>query len=301
MSLNKVGSVNDKYKRQSFSIRISDELSKELLKFLQIKDKFKLESVSKQFQRTIFVKQLDFKFVFKLKHSDFVMKCCGCFITNGINLISMESTLKKCPNIERITFQTNTYIDDYDNDYIDSSFDQITDLIIKYCPHLNLIATDHFIDDLIDGKSGDKFVQKFGSNVSIELYYNPLQSTEYKKYWRPSVFAHFKTVYIKRPVYFQEGSLVNVKEFNIRFDEYWFNLNNLKSNRETLTHLSVHSGSDTIRQFSMVLNEIPNLTNLVHLEVGFPGKMSHYLIIEGLDAIGVKCVQIKSISYYVLI
>ena len=44
-------------KRQSFDERICDDLSEVILQYLSIEDKLKFESVSKQFQRTVFVKQ----------------------------------------------------------------------------------------------------------------------------------------------------------------------------------------------------------------------------------------------------
>src|SRR5437868_13536406 len=44
-------------KRQSFDDRVCDDLSEELLQYLTIEDKLRLECVSKQFQRTVFKKQ----------------------------------------------------------------------------------------------------------------------------------------------------------------------------------------------------------------------------------------------------
>ena len=52
--LNEFQSKDDKYRRDSFDDRFCDDLSEVLLQFLPIKDKLKLECVSKQFQRTIF-------------------------------------------------------------------------------------------------------------------------------------------------------------------------------------------------------------------------------------------------------
>ena len=44
----------DNYRRNSFEDRFCDDLSEVLLQFLSPKDKFRLECVSKQFQRTVF-------------------------------------------------------------------------------------------------------------------------------------------------------------------------------------------------------------------------------------------------------
>ena len=47
-------SKEDNYRRDSFEDRFCDDLSQVLLQFLSLEDKFKLEYVSKQFQRTVF-------------------------------------------------------------------------------------------------------------------------------------------------------------------------------------------------------------------------------------------------------
>ncbi len=52
----KLNPSNDEIKRQSFDERISDDLCKLILQFLSPHDKFRVECVSKQFQRTVFQK-----------------------------------------------------------------------------------------------------------------------------------------------------------------------------------------------------------------------------------------------------
>ena len=54
MSLSKIRRIDDNYRRDSFDERVCYDLSEVLLQFLPIEDKFKFESVSKQFQRTVF-------------------------------------------------------------------------------------------------------------------------------------------------------------------------------------------------------------------------------------------------------
>src|SRR5437868_15325708 len=41
----------------SFDVRVWDDLSEELLQYLTIEDKLRLECVSKQFQRTVFMRE----------------------------------------------------------------------------------------------------------------------------------------------------------------------------------------------------------------------------------------------------
>ena len=47
---------SDSQKKDSFDARVCDDLSEELLQYLPIEDKLRLESVSKQFRRTLFQK-----------------------------------------------------------------------------------------------------------------------------------------------------------------------------------------------------------------------------------------------------
>ena len=60
MSLKSVQKFEDKNKRRdSYEERVCDDLSEVLLQYLSLEERFRLESVSKQFQRTVFEKQLN--------------------------------------------------------------------------------------------------------------------------------------------------------------------------------------------------------------------------------------------------
>ena len=50
---------SNSHKRQSFSDRICDDLCEEILQYLSLEDKLKLEGVSKQFQRTVLNKHYE--------------------------------------------------------------------------------------------------------------------------------------------------------------------------------------------------------------------------------------------------
>ena len=80
-------------KRQSFSERICDDLCEEILKFLPIEDRFRLEGVSKQFQRTIFKSQKVFYLDIE-DNLDKLLKKCGilqkkCLNVNQIKIWSL--------------------------------------------------------------------------------------------------------------------------------------------------------------------------------------------------------------------
>ena len=54
--LQKIGSKDDNYRRDSFEDRFCDDLSQFILQFLSLEDKLRLECVSKRFQRSVFEK-----------------------------------------------------------------------------------------------------------------------------------------------------------------------------------------------------------------------------------------------------
>ena len=89
------------FNRQSFSERICDDLCEEILQYLSLEDKLKLEGVSKQFQRTIFKKH--YELTIDSNNSKFKNKDKYLYIENQfLDLKSLEVLLKKCPNITSI-------------------------------------------------------------------------------------------------------------------------------------------------------------------------------------------------------
>ena len=55
----KIQLKEDNYRRDSFDDRFCDDLCEEILQYLSLEDKLRLECVSKQFQRTIFQRQYE--------------------------------------------------------------------------------------------------------------------------------------------------------------------------------------------------------------------------------------------------
>ena len=54
LNVKKVESKEDNYRRDSFEDRFCDDLCEDILQYLPLKDRFRFECVSKQFQRTVF-------------------------------------------------------------------------------------------------------------------------------------------------------------------------------------------------------------------------------------------------------
>ena len=98
-------------KRQSFDERICDDLSEVILKYLSLKDALRLECVSKQFQRTVFVSQNSLDF-YSIK----------------ISTESLKQLLKKIPNLKQIIGENSTFNSDGTNEVIFKNCDKLTDI-----------------------------------------------------------------------------------------------------------------------------------------------------------------------------
>ena len=118
------------FRRDSFDQRICDDLSEVILQYLPIKDKFRFECVSKQFQRTLYV-----------KHNQILIHP---FVKNGfIQLIPIEKILRKCPNITSIRSHGQTLkiwplVSSCFNSHL------LVDLIQRYCHQLVEVSGDLF-------------------------------------------------------------------------------------------------------------------------------------------------------------
>ena len=96
---------SNSHKRQSFSERICDDLCEEILQYLSLEDKLKLEGVSKQFQRTVLKKHYELTIV--SNNISVSNKSNYVYIENTFNhLKSLEVLLKKCPNITSIDLRS---------------------------------------------------------------------------------------------------------------------------------------------------------------------------------------------------
>ena len=248
---------------KSFSDRICD-LCEEILQYLPLEHKLRLECVSKQFQRTAFVKQyslslnLDDNIRFSSEYNEIEKK--------EKYMKSVESVLKKCPKIRRFdshiletenlrsfkTFKCQTFHEIRKN---------IIQLLTKYCNHLTeLIARLYISKDT-------EFYQKFGSKLE---YFSPC-----------SYFLYFQTFELFPN---QQIFWLNLKRFDT-FDEIPLELRQLKRLtiycpeekehmvREVLqkfnkiTHLSLDLYTDFEKSALNSFQDSPLLQNLIELKI----------------------------------
>ena len=145
-------------KRQLFDERVCDDLCEEILQYLSLEDKLKLEGVSKQFQRSIFKKQYELN-VNNMAFDDHDQSSAHdyCF-----DLKSIESVLKKCPNIRSIILKQNS-----------SNYNEMIQLITKYCNNLVEIKAkeklDYFDDRIVRNVMNDTVFEEFQTKFRSKL------------------------------------------------------------------------------------------------------------------------------------
>ena len=112
------------YPKNSFD-RFGDDLTELILQYLTFEDKVRLECVSKQWRRLVFNKQFVIEFL-NISHKN-KNSLNGLYRGIGrrkkLNKQSLESVLKKCPNIKNFNLQIN----------VKSS---VLSLIGRYCPNI---------------------------------------------------------------------------------------------------------------------------------------------------------------------
>ena len=133
----KVESKEDNYRRDSFDDRFCDDLCEEILQYLSLEDKLRLNCVSKQFHRILFKKQyelyipmrgLEERKIFSNKEYFGFRRVHNYYNFEDQSLDSFKALLKKCPNITSIELdgqhQSNT-------NFKPDKFNQVFQLIIE--------------------------------------------------------------------------------------------------------------------------------------------------------------------------
>ena len=128
--------------RDSFDVRIDDDLFEVIVSYLPIKDKLRYESVSKRFQRFVFNKQ---KILRINDYKDFVI------INNLKNGVLVNDCKYLTILLKKFQFITTLEIDYF--------FDEFLETITEYCNHLTSITISCYNIDL---EALKRFCGKFG-------------------------------------------------------------------------------------------------------------------------------------------
>ena len=248
----------------------------DILQYLPLKDKLRLESVSKQFQRTVFVKQ----YSLTLEKEEYDSEL------NTNYLKSIETVLKKCPNIQRIDgiYQMNYEIRK-----------NTIQLITKYCNHLI-----EFEERLLNTNEceSQEFYRKFGQKLKylgftehvydFNLFPNIESIDEY------NVVNEFRIEEV-----LQLNSVNNLKKLGIDIEVNKEHLlPQLMQKFQKLTHLTLELSTYALDK---VFKDFPITQNLLELIITFHYYGDFEGMCDSLNQIAIKCPKLKRIVFYSII
>ena len=290
MSLSKVQSFVDNYRRDSFSDQFCDDLSEIILQFLPFEDKFRLECVSKQFQRTVFAKQNELIIDKILVFRSTLRNAMNCRKYNERSLSILINILEKLPKIRCLRQKTFHEILLNDRDL---------DLIIKYCRHLTAIHCDFKqISDI-------RILTERTKILSLWANVNTIQSL---KYPISQPLPHIQELnclrnYYSCPLTFpliSELKIKNLKKLSIDMNDNI--IDNLEvfqqfiDNNKSLTHLTLDLDIREENVSIFLFKQISRLDNLIELKVKSRYRVADIWLTDGLKQIALNCTKLMSLS-----
>ena len=282
--------------RTSFEKRICDDLCEELLKYLSFEDRFRLESVCKKFQRTIFTKQFELTIDYSLKNK-LKVPSAGRSVF-ALNLAAIETIVKKCRNLRSINLN-NLY---YSSNRIGfrSNYNKMVAIIANNCR--NLTDFECYVKrmnkktiQLMAKKLGPKLTsirflhsdEKFDKNVLICLpNVKDLSLNSYLPLSLSNIF-HRNNCLAK-----------NLKKFSLNYDNsdlYLFE-NFIKSN-QNLEILNINSYTTDSKALNLLLIQISNLKYLKKLDIITDFEISDNSIAKTLKLMAKNCTRLKKIHF----
>ena len=282
---------SDSQNRHSFSDRFCDDLCEDILQYLSLEDKIRLQCVSthtvwtsKQFQRTVFQRQYKLyinmcsevhKIFFYNEHKFY-------YYIEDQNIGSFEALLKKCPNITSIDVFGEYYLDLIHNH---NKSNQVFLLIIENCNNLREINGLYDIND----SNLQEFYRKFGPKIKcfrsrkqlIDFNWFPNIEKIKINYLSGSIIASLKSARLKQLEVVlpqgQEEMLPRVIDTNPK-----------------LTHLSVVIKSGDENAVYESLKNISNLKHLIHFKIPFATNNNKFY--DLLKQMANNCKYLKSID-----
>ena len=301
---------SDSKKRQSFSHRICDDLCEEILKYLPLKDKLRLECVSQQFQMTVLKKQS--KLHLKVEYEK-----CRYQETNEPDLLKLEypseyqvvpqidpqleviafkscyhkpieSLLKKCPNIQSIDlygFHSNNQI-----------LKPMLQMITKYCNHLIKFKGMPFIEN--DCIESQEFYRKFG--LKLKYFRSAKHVFDFNLFPNiESINCMIDMKQIKVEEVIQLNPLKKLKKLKIGIEVNKEHLlPQVMQKFDKLTHLSLKLITESLNK---VFKDFPSHQNLKDLFISFRVNQDFEGMCYSLKQIAIKCPKLKRIVFSSLI
>ena len=264
---------SDSKDRYSFNDCICDDLSEVILQYLPLKDKLRLECVSKQFQKTIFQKQFELNF-----DKNFVKNVLK---NKRIESKSFESVVKNCPNIKSIKL--------FDPSVVYKNYNQTIHLVIKYCNNLSRI--DCKFTQMTE-KTFLKFVKKFGSKLK---YFYVYTSDDFKHL---KSFPNIQDLNIRYPNNLEDFCELRfkcLKKLDINLSESDNTLQTLVERHQSLQYLNINFTEISDKNIlNSMLDLISDLNNLIELKIWTKYCINEKLFSISLERIASNCGQLKS-------
>ena len=292
--LNEFQSKEDNYRRDSFCDRFCDDLYEDILQYLSLEDKLRLECVSKQFQRTVFQRQYNLYTNLNPKLHELFMKYKDSRIRSDHNytyiedqsLDSFKALLKKCPNITSIELDGSTYNWYH---YNPDKLNRVFRIIIENCNNLSEINVLRDIND----RNLREFHRRFGTKIKC--------SRSFRQLFELSRFPNIEKIEIKSEKLINGSiipqlNLAKLRDLRLVFDQGQEHmLQTFIDTFPTLTHLKVCFSSRDENAIYKSLKNISNLKHLIHfhcIELCNNNNRIHGLI----DQMANNCLNLKSIG-----
>ena len=238
----------------SFDDRFCDDLCEDILQYLPLKHKLRLECVSKQFQRTVFQKQFTITLFSHLLSNHKISQQMKDKVFERHYLKSIESIMKKCPNL-KILFLVRIY---------SRIFKSILPLIIKYCH--NLIDFSVFIHPWSVSELNEEFLQKFGSKLKYIRCGQDIDFSMFPNVYTLDKYGMFDSYISRFPEYILPLNLKNLKELNLfLYEENIHLFREVLQKFHKIRHLGLHLCNDVQNLAFYALKESPVLQNLIKL------------------------------------
>ena len=318
------------YGRDSFEDRFCDDLCEDILQYLSLEDKLKLQCVSKQFQKTVFQRQyaLYLNIMNPAEHRDYLenIKIRQRYkrISNHFyyieeqNLDSFEALLKKCPNITAIELDGFCYdLDDNPDNFYYRCLDYVRgvlaffSIIPLFPPGIGtrLINQSYKINQVY------RLIIENCNNLSEVIVMNGVFESNLREVHRIfgakikflnlyrgeridwSLFPNIERVISVRVYegpFISQLKLPKLKQLEIDIVEGEEHLlQRFVDNLPTLTHLTVIFDSRDENAIYESLKNISNLKHLIHLSIQIEGKINRN-VCDLLKQMANNCKNLKS-------
>ena len=293
--LNEYKNESKKQKRKSFSERICDDLCEEILQYLSLEDKLRLQCVSKQFQRTVFRRQYELYINIGdggyhhlyLSHKN-LEKYHNYYYIEDQRFDSFKALLKKCPNITSIKSDGPEFGSLI---YNSLTINEVFRLIIENCNNLNefIVVNDIVLNESIF----EGFHQKFGPKIK---YLRSLKT--FGKLIELNLFPNIEKIEMNCEMSDDYTSIIphlklaKLKQFQIVIAQGQEHLLHIVIDRfPTLTHLNIVFTSEDENAIYKSLKNIPNLKHLIHFKFNY-----NYYRIDSLGSNNRFCGLLKQMA-----